>query len=117
MDIKSRVALVETARAGGVTFVLGAGVSIATGVPNWRDLAIRVWRRALQATGDGSVIARLDIERVVQDPQLFPIIFELVADRLGEEAFTRLLRECIYDTAPKHYTPGANETSVEPVAV
>lgn len=106
----ARAALVEASRAGSVTLVLGAGVSIAAGVPNWRGLAVRVWQQAIAAPGERSAIDDLDVEKVVQDPQLFPIIFELAAERLGEEAFTHVLRECIYETASKRYTPGANET-------
>jgi len=88
----SREALIEAARAGAVTLVLGAGVSIGAGVPNWRGLAIRVWQQALKTPGDPSAIDHLEIEKVVQDPQLLPIIFELAAERLGVDL---LLKSCV----------------------
>jgi hypothetical protein len=105
-----RSALITTARAGGVTLVLGAGVSIEAGVPNWRGLAVRVWRQALRAPGASSPVADLDIERAVQDPQLLPIIFELAEEQLGPQAFVEVLRSCIYETAQSKSTLGGTST-------
>ena len=90
--------------------MLGAGVSIEAGVPNWRGLAVRVWQRALKATEASSPVADLDIEHVVQDPQLLPVIFELAEEQLGTDEFVEVLRGCIYETAKPRYSPGGEST-------
>lgn len=90
--------------------MLGAGVSIEAGVPNWRDLAVRVWHRALENHMAPSSVASLDIEKVVQDPQLLPVIFELAQEQVGTEAFVEILRSSIYETAKARHTVGATST-------
>jgi hypothetical protein len=101
-DPRSR--LVATARRGGVTLVLGAGVSIEAGVPNWRGLAVRIWEQALKASTGGPPVDELDIEKIVQDPQFLPIIFELAQERLGNRAFVETLKDCIYQTVQPRLT-------------
>lgn len=91
--------LVAAARGGAVTLILGAGVSIELGVPNWHGLAVRVWQRALAGAGDGTAADVAAVEQPAAEPQLFPIIFELAQARLGTRAFIETLRECLYDTA------------------
>lgn len=39
--------LVNQAHLGGITLVLGAGVSLSRGVPLWRDLVARLWSQVL----------------------------------------------------------------------
>lgn len=108
--LSPRDALIATIRAGGITLVLGAGVSIEAGVPNWRGLAVRVWQRALKATEFASPVADVDIEQVVQDPQLLPVIFELAEEQLGTEEFVEVLRSCIYESAKPRHSPGGAST-------
>jgi hypothetical protein len=94
-----RTRLVASARSGPVTLVLGAGVSLEAGVPNWRELATQIWQQALKAPGNSSTVDTLNIEKIVQDPQLLPIIFELAEERLGTKVFVETLRSCIYERA------------------
>ena len=55
-ETDARTRLITAAGRGGMTLVLGAGVSIEAGVPNWQGLAVRIWRRAFKTPGDGSPV-------------------------------------------------------------
>jgi hypothetical protein len=100
-------------RGRSVTFVLGAGVSLPYGIPNWTELARRVWiksfrGRPLPWSGDEAEGPK----------QLFPIVFELARDMLGERRFASVLRTCLYaDAIPVGAARGAGgATSLESVA-
>ena len=84
----------EAVRRSSITFVLGAGVSIPYGIPPWSDLARRVWRRSFP----GRALPWSD-EAAEGPKQLFPIVFELARDALGERRFASVLRTCLYANA------------------
>ena len=79
-------------------------------MPNWQGLAVRVWRRAFKTPGDGSPVDQVDVEKAVENPQLFPIIFELAQQRLGDQEFIDALRECIYETVQPRTTRHVDTT-------
>jgi hypothetical protein len=97
-----------------VTFVLGAGVSIPYGIPTWSELARRVWTRSFpgrplpwSADGDDG------------PKQLFPIVFELAKEALGERRFATVLRTSLYaDAAPVEAAadPAGAPTTLEALA-
>lgn len=68
---------------GGLTLVLGSGVSKSWGAPSWEELSSRVILRAGLQKG----------EQVVGNP---PLQLEAAAIKLGNERFTDLLREEIW---------------------
>jgi hypothetical protein len=80
---------------GAITLVLGAGVSLSRGVPTWRELAARIWKRA-----HGTVLA------LPGHPFELQFAFELASHALDERRrertgrlpapFARALREVIY---------------------
>ncbi|HET9451641.1 MAG TPA: SIR2 family protein, partial [Aggregicoccus sp.] len=83
----ARTALLEAGRKGGLTLVLGAGVSFEQRVPGWPALVRSLWedtfpRRALPA--------------VDALPNLLPLALELVARERGEEDFARALHARLY---------------------
>jgi hypothetical protein len=87
-----RINLRKYARRGGITLVVGAGVSIPRGVPNWEYLARAIWKKGFGKTGapwagKGSS---------GQVSQFLPIIFELVYRKLGQEKFIESLKENLY---------------------
>jgi len=94
-SVTPRTRLVASAQRGGVTLVLGAGVSLARGVPNWEDLAKKLWkaafgrRRSPWQTDDDAPSPR-------NVPQFLPIIFELAYRELGERAFIDALQRHLY---------------------
>jgi hypothetical protein len=87
--------LIASSKRGGVTLVLGAGVSMARGVPNWEDLAKKMWtaafgrRRSPWQTADEAHSPR-------NVPQFLPIIFELAYRALGERKFIEALQRHLY---------------------
>jgi hypothetical protein len=88
----SRVQLIGAARRGGITLVLGSGISVSCGIPNWEKLAKAMWQVAFAdeispwqtGTSPGEV------------PQFLPIVFELVYRSLGQEKFITELKERLY---------------------
>lgn len=87
-----RTELRITAKRGGVTLVVGAGVSIPRGLPNWEYLARALWKEAF---GDKST--PWDGEGSSRGlSQLLPIIFELVYRELGETEFIESLTRHLY---------------------
>ena len=92
-------ALVRSCREGGITLVLGAGISIPRGIPKWDELAAVVWKRVFgkrSAPWKGSFQKSL---RAV--PQFLPIVFELACRERGEAEFIQILRESLYAKAVK----------------
>jgi SIR2-like domain len=87
----ARQALLDAAHKGGLTLVVGAGVSLAQRVPSWPVLVRSLWedtfpRRELPATASAL-------------PNLLPLALELVAREQGQEAFARALRARLYRDA------------------
>jgi hypothetical protein len=90
-----RKRLIASAQRGGVTLVLGAGVSLSRGVPNWEQLAKKLWtaafgrQRSPWQAGDEAHSPR-------NVPQFLPIIFELAYRKLGERKFIDALQRHLY---------------------
>jgi hypothetical protein len=85
-------------RKGGITLVLGAGISMSRGIPNWDSLAREVWTVAFgQRHSPWDVPAGSQSPR--ETPQFLPMVFELAAYQLGEEYFLEVLRGSIYRNA------------------
>jgi hypothetical protein len=93
-----RKELVQAAWRGGVTLVLGAGISVSRGLPTWDTLAQDLWREAFGPrrspwdTRSGGKSPR-DV------PQFLPIVFELAHDKLGADRFLETLRTRLYQNA------------------
>jgi hypothetical protein len=81
------------ARRGGITLVIGAGVSVPRGVPSWNKLAWSMWKSTLgrrASSWPGSTLPNQEVS-----PSL-PIIFELVYREVGETKFVDLLKKHLY---------------------
>lgn len=89
-----RSRLAAAVDGGGITLVLGAGVSLEMGVPNWRGLVLTVWK-AIKATDE----ERAAVAILANQAQSLPMLFELAEQRLGFETFTETLRAAIYGEA------------------
>ena len=78
MDARDR--LVRDACSGGLTLVLGAGVSGACNVATWRELAQRLWQEAF---GE-------ELPAVADDPRFYPFVLEHVQAKLRDSFPVRL---------------------------
>jgi hypothetical protein len=96
---------------GGVTLVLGAGVSLEMGVPNWRGLVLAVWK-AVETTNE----ERAAVENLASQAQSLPMLFELAEQRLGFERFIETLRSAIYAQAPAQRTRVDEQTTLGAIA-
>ncbi|TET96396.1 MAG: hypothetical protein E3J30_11915 [Anaerolineales bacterium] len=90
----NRDRLVKTARRGGITLVVGAGISRDFGVPNWENLAMRVWEATFP--GKKSPWDAPDDKSPRSFPQFLPIVFEMALQELGRERFIETLHDCLY---------------------
>ena len=90
--------LVDAIRQGGVTLVLGAGVSIPRGIPKWDKLAKAVWHRVFPSEPSPWTRASRGQSPKTM-PQFLPIIFELAYRKLGEAKFIQVLQKCLYARA------------------
>jgi SIR2-like domain len=89
----ARSRLADAVAFGGLSLVLGAGVSLEFGVPNWRELSKRLWQRLPGMTDS-------ILDALPHDTQSLPVLFELAEQRLGHRAYVDTLRECIYEKIP-----------------
>lgn len=101
---------------GGVTLVLGAGVSVSLGIPNWERLAQKLWRSAFPKR-----LSPWDVPAGARSPrdfpQFFPIVFELVHRKIGDERFMNRMRKYLYETARAPETDANFRQSDETLAV
>jgi NAD-dependent SIR2 family protein deacetylase len=100
----NREKLINTTRRGGITLVLGAGISLAAGIPSWEGLAKRMWDVAF---GDEKSPWDAAVEKSPRSlPQFLPIVFEMVLKQLKEEKFIETLHDSLYKdvsrTAKQH---------------
>lgn len=90
-----RASLIRRTKRGGITLVIGAGVSLSRGVPDWETLAGRLWveafgkKRSPWQTPDAA-------HSPTRVPQFLPIIFELAYRKMGETRFLDALRKNLY---------------------
>jgi hypothetical protein len=90
--------LVHAARQGGVTLVVGAGVSISRGIPKWDELAAELWQRVFPSLPSPLTgLSQGQSQKTV--PQFLPIIFELAYRERGEAKFFQVLQKCLYAKA------------------
>src|SRR5262245_29765908 len=86
----ARARLIRASKRGGITLVIGAGVSLGRGVPDWGTLANRMWTEAFGNR-------RFPLANGVQLPQCLPITLELAQQRFpNEEAFLEALQRHLY---------------------
>lgn len=114
--LASRKQLIRAAQRGGITLVLGAGISMPRGIPDWNKLAKSIWRHVFPDRPNpwarqkqGSSPKEL--------PQFLPIIFELAYQKLGESGFLEVLKQKLYARANFPFTDSAFARSKESLAV
>jgi hypothetical protein len=114
--IPPRRQLIDSARAGGITLVLGAGISMPRGIPSWDHLAQAVWRDAFKDRP--SPWAANKQGRSPQElSQFLPIIFELAYRELGERKFLKVLGKNLYAKARRPEDDPGFRKSKESLAV
>lgn len=77
--------------------MLGSGVSIPRGIPNWDTLAMNVWHEVFGGQNDPWFNNAANSPR--NTPQFLPIAFELVYREKGEADFINILRRQLYGKA------------------
>lgn len=87
--------LVIAANGGGITLVVGAGVSTPRGIPNWDSLARSVWNEVF-GEKPSPWVAYEGGRSAQQLPQFLPIVFELAYRAVEEEKFIQVLRQMLY---------------------
>jgi len=113
---KVRQRLVNAARGGGITLVLGAGVSIPRKIPSWDQLAQAVWREAFG--NRASPWKQKDGVLAQSLPQFLPIVFELASwEFKDDKKFVKVLRKKLYEHAEFPSSDANFENSSETLAV
>jgi NAD-dependent SIR2 family protein deacetylase len=111
-----RTDLIHASSRGGITLVLGAGISVARGLPNWNSLAQDLWRQAFgRRKSPWETAGEAKSPREV--PQFLPIVFELAYEKLGPERFLSALRTKLYQKARFPIKDRKFSTSHESLAV
>jgi hypothetical protein len=114
--VPARARLVARAKHGGITLVVGAGISRSRHIPMWDDLAQLVWGEAFGDRPSPWTIS--DPGHSPREvPQFLPIIFELAYRKLGETAFLEVLRKHLYANARYPREDGTFKRSNESLAV
>jgi hypothetical protein len=109
--------LIHVSQLGGITLVLGSGISVSRGLPNWDSLARELWREAFPTrrspwqTKDGEGKSPLEV------PQFLPIVFELAYHELKEKKFLKALHTNLYRNARLPTRDGRFLESDESLAV
>jgi hypothetical protein len=108
--------LKSATRDGGITLVVGAGVSVPRHIPSWDALAEAIWtevfperRNPWQQTKEGGSPHYL--------PQFLPIVFELAYRKLDQKRFLRTLIKVLYANAELPLTDPNFSKSHESLAV
>ena len=100
-QIPARTRLAARAQSGGITLVVGAGVSLSRGVPDWESLAHRLWLSAFKGRLSPWKTSKEGLSPR-QLPQFLPIIFELAYRELGEPAFLEALKSNLYSSKVRY---------------
>lgn len=113
----ARRLLIKAAQRGGINLVLGAGVSIPRGIPNWNDLAKSVWNDVMK--DKSGPWARGNRGSSPKDlPQFLPIVFERVYRKLQNDSrFLEILKKRLYARAKFPWRDPAFHRSNEVLAV
>jgi|HubBroStandDraft_6_1064221.scaffolds.fasta_scaffold20470_3 hypothetical protein len=111
-----RVQLIRATRRGGITLVLGAGISMPRGIPDWNTLAKRIWQDVFKDKADPWSQHKLG-SSPQELPQFLPIIFELAYQRLGESRFLEILKGHLYAQAKCPFQDPSFAQSKESLAV
>lgn len=82
----SRNRLIEACQQGGVTLVLGAGISLPRGIPSWYRLVERLW---------GAAFPRSPLPEVSNLPQFLPLALDLISRKLDGD-FPDALKSALY---------------------
>jgi hypothetical protein len=110
----NRLELIEATKNGRLSLVVGAGISQPYGIPNWEELAKRMWkstfpRQASPWKDEGKASTQVP-------PQLLPMVFELAYRKLGVKEFVRKLCDCMYAGA-FHFSKAELQKSSTSLAV
>jgi hypothetical protein len=89
--------LIRASQRGGITLVLGSGISVSRKLPDWNSLAKDLWREAFG--GRRSPWETKRGKRPQELPQFLPIVFELAHEKLGEKQFLKALTTNLYRNA------------------
>jgi len=100
--------LADVAQAEHVSTLLGAGASVAAGLPNWDELAVRLLGHA--GAIDDTATARAYLAR--QDPTL-----AAEAARAASDDWIRVVRDALYGTDGVEVYPSALHLAVANLAV
>ena len=79
---------------GSITLVLGAGISMPRGIPNWESLAKQLWEKCFGKRNSPWKCKNGSTPRQIS--QFLPMVFELVYNELGEDRFLNVLRKELY---------------------
>src|SRR3954468_2927942 len=94
--------LIRATQRGGITLVLGAGLSMPRGIPDWNTLARVIWRDVFPKRP--SPWARQRESSPKELPQFLPITFELAYQKLGASGFLDVLKRHLYSEATFPFT-------------
>lgn len=87
--------VVKMLQEGGITLVLGAGVSMPRGIPSWPGLVRTMWKEAFgEEPGDDVLPASGNPGH----PLTLPIAFEHLEEELGLAKFRRMMRKLLQGT-------------------